>query len=243
MPALRLIAWNCHHGSLTTRLAELARYSPDIVFLQECTAENPVAGQFVTRCIGPRKSIALGSPRACYRLEKLDCAQNSGRGCIAGAVAGPVSFTVLGIWSQGPRYVDDALRSLDDYADVLRQGPTVVMGDLNSGTRLRRRKLPSNGHRRIIGALTDLGLVSAYHAFHQVDHGRERHATYCHQFNAVQPWHIDFCFVPASWVECVVGVKVLAGTHWAKRSDHFPLMVDLLLAETRSRVTSPHHTE
>jgi len=33
---LRLIAWNCHHGSLSTRLAELASFSPAIVFLQEC---------------------------------------------------------------------------------------------------------------------------------------------------------------------------------------------------------------
>lgn len=36
MSGLRLIAWNCHHGSLSQRLAELAAHSPDIVFLQEC---------------------------------------------------------------------------------------------------------------------------------------------------------------------------------------------------------------
>jgi endonuclease/exonuclease/phosphatase family metal-dependent hydrolase len=231
MPAVRLIAWNCHHGSLSARLADLARYSPDIVFLQECTpADNhPAAGHFVTRRVGPRKAIALGAPNGGYHLAELTPTQNVGRACVAGAVSGPAAFSVLGIWSQGPKYVDDAMRSLDDYADVLRQGPVVVMGDLNSGTRLKRRRPPSNGHRRIIGALTDLGLVSAYHAFHKVDHGRERHATYCHQFKAVQPWHIDFCFVPVSWVDCVVGVKVLAGARWAKRSDHFPLIVDLNL--------------
>ena len=36
MSSLRLIAWNCHHGSLSARLAELAAFAPAIVFLQEC---------------------------------------------------------------------------------------------------------------------------------------------------------------------------------------------------------------
>ena len=233
MPAVRLIAWNCHHGSLGARLADLANYRADIVFLQECTpAENHAALHTSSRAASvPGSRLRWDRRTVSYCLAELECAQSAGRACVAGAVSGPASFTVLGIWSQGPRYVDDAMRSLDDYADVLRQGPAVVMGDLNSGTRLKGRKPPSNGHRRIIDALTDLGLVSAYHAFHKVDHGRERHATYCHQFNAVQPWHIDFCFVPVSWVDCVVGVKVLAGARWAKRSDHFPLMVDLRLPE------------
>ena len=151
---------------------------------------------------------------------------------MATIVAGPASFTVLGIWSQGPGYANDVMRAIEAHGDVLRQGPAVVMGDLNVGTRLRGERTPSKGHRRIVDALTDLGLVSAYHAFHQVDHGRERHATYCHQFKAAQSWHIDFCFVPASWFDCVVDVKVLAGPRWAKRSDHFPLMVDLCMPES-----------
>jgi endonuclease/exonuclease/phosphatase family metal-dependent hydrolase len=229
MPAVRLIAWNCHHGSLAARLADLANYRADIVFLQECTPpeNHPAVGHFVTRCIGPRKSIALGSPNGRYCLSELECPPSAGRACVAAAVSGPATFTALGIWSQGPAYADDAMRVIEAHGDVLRQGPAVVMGDFNVGARLRGERTPSKGHRRIVGALADLGLVSAYHAFHRVEHGRERHATYCHQFKAVHSWHIDFCFVPVSWVDCVMGVRVIAGARWAKRSDHFPLMVDL----------------
>jgi endonuclease/exonuclease/phosphatase family metal-dependent hydrolase len=140
-------------------------------------------------------------------------------------VSGPVSFTALGIWSQGPRYVDDVMRTLRAYDRVLRAGPSIVMGDLNSGTNLAGTRSPSKGHLRMLGALADLGLVSAYHAFHDFEHGQERHATYRHHRKASRPWHIDFCFVPAGWV--VAGVEVLDGEDWAARSDHLPLKVDV----------------
>jgi endonuclease/exonuclease/phosphatase family metal-dependent hydrolase len=231
MPSLRLIAWNCHHGTLSTRLSELAEYSPDIVFLQECApAETlPPPAQIFARRVGPRKAVALGSLHANYHLAKLASRAHSGRAVVAAAVTGSVSFTALGIWSQGPRYADDVMRTLHAYAGVLRSGPAVVMGDLNSGTNLNKEQLPGRGHSRIVGMLADFGLVSAYHAFHHVEHGHETHATYRHQYNATRPWHIDFCFVPARWVEHLVAVDVIDGKDWALRSDHLPLTVDLRL--------------
>jgi endonuclease/exonuclease/phosphatase family metal-dependent hydrolase len=231
MPTLRLIAWNCHHGSLAARLADLANYRADIVFLQECgpAGNHPVAGQFISRMVGARKSIALGSPSGLYPVAELECPQGAGRACVAAAVSGPASFTVLGIWSRGPGYANDVMQTIEAHGDLLRRGPAVVMGDFNVGARLSGERTPGKGHRRIVGALADVGLVSAYHAFHEVEHGRERHATYCHQFKPVLSWHIDFCFVPVTWIECVAGVRVMAGARWAKRSDHFPLMVDLRL--------------
>ena len=228
MPALRLIAWNCHHGSLSARLADLAEHSPDILFLQECTPGTPKEARHVfVRRVGPRKSIALGSLNPAYRLVKLKPRASSGRAAVAAAVTGTTPFTALGIWSQGPQYVKDVLRTLKAYAGPLRSGPAVVMGDLNSGTCLHRDRSPSRAHARLIDTLAGFGLVSAYHAFHAVEHGRERHPTYRHQFKASQPWHIDFCFVPASWVAHLVGVQVIDGADWAARSDHLPLAVDL----------------
>jgi endonuclease/exonuclease/phosphatase family metal-dependent hydrolase len=103
------------------------------------------------------------------------------------------------------------------------------MGDLNSGTRLYGERLPSKGHLRIVSALADLGLVSAYHKFHRFEHGHEAHRTYRHNSKASQPWHIDFCFVPANWVDRLVSVEVMDGEDWTARSDHNPLRVDLRL--------------
>jgi hypothetical protein len=230
MSSLRLIAWNCHHGSLSTRLAELAAFAPAIVFLQECrpTETLPLTGPFLIRRVNGQKGIALASLDADYHLETLTRRANRGRAVIGAAVSGPVSFTALGIWSQGPRYADDVMRTLGAYRKVLRSGSAVVMGDLNSGTNLAATGSVSNSHSRILDALADLGLVSAYHAFHHVEHGREAHPTYRHQRKPSRPWHIDFCFVPVGW--SVVGVDVLDGPEWAARSDHLPLKVDVQFA-------------
>jgi endonuclease/exonuclease/phosphatase family metal-dependent hydrolase len=174
--------------------------------------------------VNGRKGIALASLDEDWQLLKLRARPRRGQAVVAATVTGPLSFSALGIWSRGPRYAADVMRTLEAYHRVLRSGPAVVMGDLNSGSNLTREQ-PSKGHAHILAALADAGLVSAYHAFHQVDHGNERHPTYRHQRNPAKPWHIDFCFVPATWK--VLDVEILDGKEWAARSDHLPLMVDV----------------
>lgn len=225
---IRLIAWNCHHGSLTTRLAELASFAPAIVFLQEWRPLETVAltNAFVTQRVNAQKGIALGSLNSAYAVAKLGPQARCGRAVVGATVAGPIPFTALGIWSQGPHYVDDVMRTLVAYRSVLRSGSAIVMGDLNSGTNLCGKKSTNRGHSRIVDGLARLGLVSAYHAFHHVEHGHEMHPTYRHQRKASKPWHIDFCFVPASWIGSLVSVEVLDGEEWTTRSDHLPLKVD-----------------
>jgi hypothetical protein len=236
MPALRLIAWNCHHGSVSARLSGLAPFAPAIVFLQECQPRErlPVAGSCLTCQVNARKGLALASLDASYQIAPLRRRPNRGRALVAATVTGPISFTVLGIWGQGPRYADDVMRTLDGYRRVLRSGPAVVLGDLNSGSNLTRQQ-PSKGHARILAALEDCGLVSAYHAFHDVAHGHEAHPTYRHQRNVTKPWHIDFCFVPAAWLPHLRSVDVIDGEEWPKRSDHLPLSVDIHFVEERKR--------
>jgi len=227
MRSLRLLTWNCHHGSISTRFAELACFSPAIAFLQECKPADslPLTRPFVTQRVNTTKAIALASLDEDYLVTRLRPRARRGRAVVGATVSGPVSFTALGIWSQGPRYVDDVMRTLKAYDRVLRSGPAVVMGDLNSGANLNTRQSPSKGHMRILAALADVGLVSAYHRFHGVEHGSEAHPTYRHQRNPAKPWHIDFCFVPLAWK--VVGVEVPDGEEWTARSDHLPLSVDV----------------
>src|SRR5437016_1722986 len=135
MSSLRLIAWNCHHGSLSTRLEELAAFAPAIVFLQECkpTSTLPMMGPFLTQRVNAQKGIALASLNADYHLAKLKPRANRGRAVMGATVSGPVSFTALGIWSQGPQYVDDVMRTLKAYERVLVSGPTIVMGGVKHG--------------------------------------------------------------------------------------------------------------
>ena len=113
------------------------------------------------------------------------------------------------------------------YEEVLRSGRAVVMGDMNSGPALNTVGALGDGQRRLLDAFAKRGLVSAYHVFHGVEHGREMHPTARHRFNPLDPWHIDSCFVPQDWALTIANVEVLDGEEWRATSDHHPLMVDL----------------
>jgi len=229
--ALRLVTWNCRSGSVASRLDELRLLAPDIVFLQECDPARGgrVAGVVCSRAIKARKGIALCAADSC-RCRARTLLTGSGRAAIAATVLRPVPFTAIGVWAQATRYADDVIRTLRAHASVVRATPAIVFGDFNSGTSLARLGASSRHHQRLVDEFDALGLVSAYHAFHRVDHGYESDATYFHQFNGAKPWHIDFCFVPRSWASRIVNVAVLDGDEWRTRSDHLPLVVDVRLA-------------
>jgi endonuclease/exonuclease/phosphatase (EEP) superfamily protein YafD len=237
MSTLRFITWNCRSGSVSARLSQLAAHSPHVVFLQECdpAATLPLDGQICCRRINRKKGIALIVSSSDYQCVELEARRTRGRATIAAAVAGSTSFVALGIWARATDYVGDVLGALAAHARRLRSGPAVVMGDFNSGTRLTDERTLNRGHRKIIAACTELGLVSAYHAFHGLEHGQETHPTYFHQFKAAQPWHIDFCFVPASWASRLLNVQVIDGDEWTTRSDHRPLLVELAVSGVKRR--------
>jgi endonuclease/exonuclease/phosphatase family metal-dependent hydrolase len=225
---MRLITWNCRSGSVATRLAELSRLSPDVVFLQECSPVDapPFGGAVLTRRVNASKGIALAVVSPSWCCEAIAVAGNDEGASIAGTISrGADSFSVLGLWTRG-KFVDDALRMIACHDALFAAGPTVVMGDLNSGTDLSKRGSPSRNHERLVGALESRGLVSAYHAFHRVEHGRETHATYYHRFDRRDRWHIDFCFVPASWAPRIRRV-VVPGSRSHATSDHRPVCVEV----------------
>ncbi|MBP8274630.1 MAG: endonuclease/exonuclease/phosphatase family protein [Acidobacteria bacterium] len=238
---------------MTSRLADVAVLSPDVAFLQEClpprrdvaparsitpgTVTRPSTGTpgtntpgVIARVVGPRKSVALCAANAAFTLEALARPRNVSRASLAAAVTGPVAFNVIGVWAQGANYAADVLRTIRAYRRVIRSGPTVVMGDFNIGADLRATDPPatlSRGHAAVLDLCASLELVSAYHAFHRVDHGRETHATYRHLFNAARPWHIDFCFVPQPWARSIASVTLASDDTWNATSDHHPLMVEI----------------
>lgn len=226
---LRIITWNCRSGSVAKRLSELADYDPHIVFLQECRPiEDEPWNEVVCRsAVNGSKGIALAVSAESCRCVARGLIPGSGLAALAAQVLAPVPFTALGIWARGPDYVQDVILTLRAHADLLRAGPALVLGDLNTGSRLGRHPSPTRHHERLLDLCSELDLVSAYHAFHRVDAGGESHATYFHQFKRSMPWHIDFCFVPRSWTPHLVRVTVIDGRKWAARSDHRPLLVEL----------------
>jgi exodeoxyribonuclease III len=106
--------------------------------------------------------------------------------------------------------------------------PTVIVGDLNTAVGLSG-STPSgqSNHMRFVDLLRDqFGLVSAYHAYYEVEHGHERHNTYFHYKRRDSAFHIDYCFIPNAWLPKLKNVKVGLFGDWIRYSDHVPLVVE-----------------
>jgi endonuclease/exonuclease/phosphatase family metal-dependent hydrolase len=218
---VRLIAWNCRSGTADRRLTQLARYSPDVVFLQEC---QPGADH--CRRINRRKAIALLAHSPAYAHTTIARQSGTGLASMAVRIEGPLSFTALGVWAQAPHYAMDVIQTLQGYDRVLPWDSTIVFGDFNSGPRLTSPKV-TRRHQRLIDAFEARGLKSAYHEFHNVAHGQEDDPTYFHLGKRSSPWHIDFCFIPARWTSRLRNVTLVASASWKPASDHRALVVDL----------------
>jgi endonuclease/exonuclease/phosphatase family metal-dependent hydrolase len=86
---------------------------------------------------------------------------------------------------------------LDTWSDVIASEPTVIAGDFNASATSR-----STTHLRNVATAEGLGLASAYHAFHQLDHGDEREMTlrWIGRAKVERRYHCDFVFLPAGWI-------------------------------------------
>jgi hypothetical protein len=231
LAAFRVTTWNSCGGTVASRLAMLQPLMPDLVFLQEC---RPVAGlaadgELCQRTVNARKGLALASPTGRFSLTPVEPRSNTSGGCLAARVEGHDNFHVLGIWAQkNGGYVQDVLKSLRSHDDLLQAGPVIVLGDFNSGVPLTEGSNASLGHHELVRHLeTELNLVSAYHQVHNIAHGAEQHATYFHRRKAIDPWHIDFCFLPKQWAKRIVDVTVGDDETWSLHSDHRPVTVTI----------------
>jgi endonuclease/exonuclease/phosphatase family metal-dependent hydrolase len=144
-------------------------------------------------------------------------------------VNGPVSFNVLAVWAQPePSYSEALRRGLVVYRDLLLAGPTVLLGDFNSSVAWDDQHGRSD-HRELDAQLVcEYGLVSAYHVATGERPGAESRPTHFWRWQEGAPFHIDYCYVPATWRAGLQNVTVGSYREWADASDHRPLVVDVV---------------
>jgi endonuclease/exonuclease/phosphatase family metal-dependent hydrolase len=78
----------------------------------------------------------------------------------------------------------------------------------------------------MVDKLKKRGMVSAYHAHNEKEHGSDETPTFHLYRRAERPYHFDYVFVPVGWQN---GMRVEIGSHaeWASESDHCPVTVDI----------------
>lgn len=238
---MRLVSWNCYRGECRQRAAQLNSFRPDLVVLQECGEPASAADR---QCVwfGSRSIQGVGVvARGDWSVERgpVDPAVDS---VYPVRVSGPVEFHLLAVWAQKrPTYVRAVLDGLARYREFLTAAPTVVVGDFNSHPRWDA-DAPEANHTVLADLLRrDFGLVSAYHAAASRSGVAAEEATLYWRWQEGQPFHIDYCFIPESWVARLGAVEVGGYREWADKSDHRPLLVEVA-AETNPPNQALHLT-
>lgn len=226
---MRIVTWNVYRGEIRERAAELDALRPDLTVLQECG--QPMAPQD-GRCrwfgTVPIQGVGILS-RAPWRLEPCTLSPDASDSAYPIRMAGPASsLNILAVWTKPqPTYVRALLTALDAYRDFLQDQPSIILGDFNSHWRWDATRT-EDGHARLVEVLdAEFGLVSAYHAHGNGCLPGDEEPTLYWQWKAHQPYHVDYCFIPRSWVPHVRAVQVGTFAGWKGRSDHRPLIIDL----------------
>lgn len=230
---LRLTTWNCCRGAYSRKAPMLDALAPDVAVLQEVARprDDAEAARIAWRGDNPHQGMAVLA-RGAWTVEPLPPEPDVPRYALPLRVRGPRPFQLLSVWAQtqkGHRYVEAVVAAVHAYRDRIAAEPTVLAGDLNSNAVWDHRYRRDRNHTALVGMLAELGLVSAYHAFHGEAPGAERQPTFYLTWNEGRPFHLDYCFLPAAWLPAVRGVHVGGFHAWRGCSDHRPVTVDLHL--------------
>jgi hypothetical protein len=231
---MKIVSWNSS-GALgkKNRLDQLLRLNPDIAVIPECSSsdmkllkESGMSGHCV-EITSEGLGVFVGKG---WKVEPLDKDENF-RGVAPFRVSGPVPFTLLATWaadSFGP-YVKQLNNALTKYLNEIKPGKVVVAGDFDT-TGAGKRQVRIN-HFTLVNLLRERGLESSYHAVHDESHGKESRCTYHHRPTGNTLYHIDYIFIPKTWLEHISEFSIGPHAFWKEFSDHRPVGVSLALPQ------------
>lgn len=238
---LRIVTWNCQ-GAFRRKAEDVARFAPDLAVIQECEPLDKL--KFPAGVATPTAQLWFGDSGKngtsykgvgifSYTNLKLKVAKGYDpaiRHCVPIRVSGPVSFNLVAVWAMNHKdrklsYVGQVHLALHAYARFIRRKETVLIGDFNSNSIWDGER--SNGsHGGVVQHLAKRHIHSVYHTHFGEAHGAESRSTFFLQRNRAKPYHLDYCFVPQSWLPRLQSLSVGSYADWITRSDHCPLFVE-----------------
>lgn len=229
---MRLTTWNCARG-FEKKKPQIFKAVPDIAVIQECSKKSteslPFEGYQAT-WVGTNPNIGMGVfYKNGWTVRRLDETETGIEWVVPFAVTGPENFTLIAVWAcevkgnKRDSYVGQLGRALHKHSKWFRRGPVVMMGDFNSNACFDKAR-PDWNHTKMVKALSDLGLESAYHVLTTKAHGNEDTPTF--YLYKKKPFHFDYVFAPKDWRS---RMSVTVGTYptWKPYSDHCPVTIEV----------------
>jgi len=213
-------------------------HKPDILIIPEC--EHPDKLIFSADTLQPTQTLWFGKNKnkglaifsySNFKFTVLDVYNEDFKMIIPIAVTGgSINFNLFAVWAYNPndkdgKYITQVWKAIDHYDRLIRDNPTIIIGDFNSNTIWDYKKHRLSNHSSVVKALEEKGIFSTYHLHHKQTQGKEEHPTYFMYRHLNRSYHIDYCFASGDLIDKLENVEI--GTHeqWAKLSDHNPLIV------------------
>ena len=219
---MRVTSWNRPKAEIEGSRALLAPLGADLVALQECRRPDGDSPSVIWRGKHEQQGASVVSTSEALPVEPIEIPSLHPT-VVPVVVQAPEPFVFVGVWTHPPfnKVAWSAMTACVAAADGL---PVVAAGDFNSSPRVQGQERDSE--RFLERMREELGLVSAWHHCTGEAHGEETRATYYHLRKESDPFHIDYCFLPETWMDRLTGVEVGTFGGWPQ-SDHRPLTVDI----------------
>ena len=210
---------------------------PDILIIPEC--EHPDKLKFNSDTTIPTDILWYGSNQnkglgvfsyGNYKLKLLDIHNPDLKTILPISVTcESFSFILFAIWAYNPQdrdynYIGQVWKAIQYYEEILKGNNIILAGDFNSNViwdKLHRK----SSHSMVVDKLVDFNIFSAYHKFLNQVQGMEIHPTFFMYRHKNKPYHIDYCFASADFIDKLENVEI--GTHeeWKVHSDHNPVII------------------
>lgn len=146
---------------------------------------------------------------------------------------GKTDFNLLAVWANNPadpkyQYIGQVWKALHHYTNLLGAEKVILAGDFNSNTFWDKPKRKWN-HTDVVALLNQHDIQSTYHRFFKLRQGKEKHPTHFLYRHKDKPYHLDYCFASAHFVNRLTNVTVGSHHKWNKYSDHTPVISTFLI--------------
>lgn len=220
--------------ALRRKLPLLQALAPHIAVIPECARHEikSIADATTQTCwfgANPRKGLGV-IVHAPWTIRRVGRASRKWLAPVW--IGGPIEFLLIAVWTtqvKGGReasYIGQACKAVAAHPEWFASQPVVLCGDFNSNSiwDKTRKKL---SHGRLVDRLSTKNITSAYHHFFAEPQGAETRPTHYFYHRQNRPFHIDYIFLPNEWTPKLNRVEVGQHAHWAKHSDHVPILADL----------------
>ena len=223
---MRILVWNINMA-VHKKIALLQQLAPDLAVLPECASPEVI----VAKCPEFTFTDAQWQERSRHkglgvfsfgnvRLTRSPAFDPRFEVFLPLRVTGPSQFHLLAVWALNFHPASDVTLpdALRFYRRFLSRRDAVVAGDFNNSVFWDRPGKRTN-FVGIATFLSKLGLASAYHAVTGESFAQERHSTLWFLKRPHQGYHIDYCFVPRSWLSPPATVWVGQVEQWLATVD------------------------